>query len=154
MTGVDVSILSLLEGSLPKSTFASGEKPAVSYFDYVIDGVALRPLLATENIGVLSNEWDSVELARHLLGEGSISHRIEDRALIYGCAVCLDVECGGITAEITRVGNHIRWDKIETFEIDWGGDCSAAYTPTNIGPFTFDYEQYRAALAPFLAAPK
>jgi hypothetical protein len=146
-----VSTLAFAPVSLPKEGLSGNlSRSAATFFDFVIDGVPLRPVLRTDDIGVLSDAWDSDLLARHLLLDASIDDRLENRALIYGCRECLDINCGGITAEISKSVDRIRWERIDRLSIDWIAGCDLEFEPIDAGPFTFDLAQYRTALQPFL----
>jgi hypothetical protein len=147
--GVALSTLELTAVSLPKEQLSEHSfRSAISFFDFVVDGSSLRERLRTENVGVLSKDWDSATFVRQLLLEEPGEDRLDGRRLVYACRECLDVECGGVAATITRVAAHIRWD-LEGYWIDHA-DGRLMLEPTTIGPIEFDASQYRSILESFL----
>jgi len=136
--------------NLPKEQLSGGSfRSAVSFFDFIVDGSSLRELLHTENVGVLSKDWDSRPFAQQLLLKEPGFPRLEGRRLIYGCRECLDVDCGGIAATITRVGDLIRWE-LQEYWIDHA-ENRLMLEPTAIGPLEFEASQYQSTLDSFLA---
>jgi len=144
---------------LPEENLSvGGRQKARAFFDFVVDGRSLREMLRTPNIGVLSDDWDSRTAARELvLAEpvdgGAVDPEFIGHVLIYACRECGDVWCGGVAAKITRSGGRIRWAEISNYWINWGSAESAehfVFDPADVGPFDFDFEQYRSTLKPFL----
>jgi hypothetical protein len=145
-----VGTFSLALVALAQEVSEASSRRGVSFYEYVVDGSPLRDLIRTNDVGVLSDDWGSDGLARQLLVENPFDERLEGRALIYGCRECLDIDCGGIAARISRFEDRIRWDVIERYWVDDEED-RLVFRPTNVGPFEFDLAQYRAALEPFLS---
>ena len=109
-------------------------------FDFVVDGVSLRPLLRTDNTSTL-RPWDRPQgFARELVdGDGSL----EGRVPIYACRKCwvkLDTWDGGHAVRIGRSNERIIWHEIEEFGNSVGDT------------FEFELEQYRTVLEPFLSS--
>jgi len=135
--------------SLPEERVAErARRIAVAFFDFVIDGIPLRSELRTADIGVLSDNWDSGELARQFAGETSVDARLGGRALVYGCRECLDVDCGGIAVKIVGLGDRVRWNVLEQFWMDHEQGCFV-FESTDVGPFEFDSTQYLSVLERF-----
>ncbi len=109
----------------------------------------MRQLLRTDNVGVLSERWDSKGFARQLLLKEAAESRLEGRALIYGCRECLDLDCGGIAAKVMRVGKRIRWESLERYWVDHEQD-RFVFKPIDVDPMEFDFDQYCSTLEPFL----
>jgi hypothetical protein len=144
-----ISTFGLTPISLPRVQLSENSyKSAAEFFDFVIDGSALLPTLKTHDIGVLSHDWNGAELARQLLLEAPSDPRLKGGTLIYGCRECLDVACGGIAVKIARVNGHITWSPLERYWFDAGHD-EVLFKSTKIGPFEFDFAQYKTALEGF-----
>jgi hypothetical protein len=131
-------------------------RSASDFYEYVIDGMPLRVQLRTADVGVIAgfqapNDYNRY-LARHLLPglEEALDPRLDDRAILYGCRECLDIECGGIAASISQIGDGIRWDKFVSFGRLYDADDNWILEPIDIGPFEFDLEEYRSILSPFV----
>jgi hypothetical protein len=151
----EISVLALTSVSLPHEEVPPvGYRSAVTFLDYVIDGVPIRSLLGIEEVGVLSKDWDSKDFARRLVLDESTNpdlgaRALDGRAIVYGCRECLSVDCGGVAVKVTQVGNRIRWGEFEEFSTDWER-CCLAFTPMGGGGYEFDVAQYRSMLEPFL----
>src|SRR5579862_1723330 len=115
---VKVSVLTLVPASRARSERYGVKKRGLTFFDYAVDGVALRPVLSTEFIGLLSDEWPGSGSARALVLEQPENPRMLGRVRLYGCPECLDINCGGIATRISRDGDRIRWDRLEEFQYD------------------------------------
>lgn len=137
--------------SLPKEYLGSGAYcSAARFYDFMIDGMSLRATLGTPNVGVISDDWDSSDLARQLIGEMTIDQRLEGRSLIYGCRECLDVDCGGITVKVSRTGATVQWKDFEEFWSD--PDGGLVFAPIDATLYRFDAKEYRAALERFISS--
>ncbi len=146
----NVSILTLAPVSLTRVDLSEqAHQSARNFFDFVINGAPLRPMLKADDVAVLSDDWSTSDFARQLLLEASGDHRLEGRAQIYACRECLDINCGGIAVKVTAVGNRVRWESFEKFWPDYETD-SFEFEPIHAGPYEFDLSQYRSALKRFL----
>jgi hypothetical protein len=147
-----VNDFALTHVSLPREE-ASG-RSAADFFDFIIDGKSLRDRLRSANVGVLSHAYPSPDLARHLRLEGT-DPLLAGLTLLYGCRQCLDTLCGGQAVKIDIVDGRVRWSEIQSYWIDLTAHESAEELQlrgTRVGPFEFDLNQYREALAPFLSS--
>ncbi|HET9392263.1 MAG TPA: hypothetical protein VFO29_01885 [Candidatus Rubrimentiphilum sp.] len=143
------SELTLVPVSLAQVLSKDGNRSAKDFFDFVIDGISLREVLKTDDVAVLSDQWDSSDFARQLLSEASGDQRLEGRAQIYGCRECLDIECGGIAVSVTRVGDRVRWETFAKFWPDYEYD-RFTFEPVLAGRYEFDLSQYRGTLQRFI----
>ena len=117
------------------------------YYDFVIDGHSLcQQRAARLLIGCLG--WPSGHEAAksRLLGEapGDFS---DGRVSLLLCPECGDLACGAISLRVRREGKWIHWEEFGLqfdYEEDW--------ERVDLGPFTFEFDPYRAAIrgAPLL----
>jgi len=142
--------------SVPREELPGGlYRSARSFYDYVIDAVEMRSMLPSADSGVLGDRWDSTTFARQLIADVAGDSRLGGRTQIYGCGECLDIYCGGIAAVIVRRGDRIEWSRIERFDMQYrdAGEhvvAELAFTTLALGPYEFDFDEYRMSLARFL----
>ena len=124
-----------------------------------------RPLLdlvgeinphVTDVVSLLDDTWPDSEIQFIRQITGRARRDVEYDALepgrlpLYGCAECLDIQCGALTALVERSadGATVRWS-----DLRW----EDTYTPheeiadlSALGPFTFDAQRYDALLTGLL----
>jgi hypothetical protein len=129
---------------------AGGSQAARTTFDFVIDGRSLFDAVDGENLdlcGVLDCErpdWNAPEVARLLLE--ATPPVPGGRQMIFVCPECGDLGCGAITCEVVRDGDAVVWRRF-SFENDYDEKMSDFESYASLGPFRFEWVQYRELLA-------
>ncbi|MEU8530603.1 MULTISPECIES: oxidoreductase [Streptomyces] len=123
------------------------------FLDFVVDG---RPLLQE------LSELDAVsplaaDVPPEIFGEDVRRLLLEaepplagGRCVLYACPECAGLDCGAVTAVVERDGDAVVWR-----DFAWQTDEDVDLERDGyhgIGPFRFRADEYRAALAPLLAA--
>jgi hypothetical protein len=114
------------------------------FLDYTVDGDALlnerfrRDLVSC--LGWFDSEEDEVAAQRLLLDRPP---DVEGRVLIYVCAECGDVYCGGLTAIIEQRGDEIVWRDFA--DSNYLGDWEHEPLP-HLGELRFDSKDYGTAI--------
>ena len=117
----------------------------VEYLDFIVDGQSVMGLVGGDFascLGWMLPEANDAALRRLLLEEPA--DLPNNRRSLYLCPECGDLGCGGVTIEITQIADTIVWRSFgyENNYSDWVE--FEGYE--NIGPFTFNAEQYRSIL--------
>ena len=115
------------------------------YFDFKVSDSYLSEKLRTKNydmIGAIcksnNKKYELSKISEFLLEKES---ELESgRIIIYGCAECLDIYCGAITAQIESKDDTIVW---HSFGYENGFEEIEFEKYKEIGPFKFDKKQYK-----------
>ena len=115
------------------------------YFDFKISESYLSDLLNTmkyDMIGAISKS-NNKEYEHSKIKEFILENEPElesGRIIIYGCAECLDIYCGAITAQIEAKNDIIVW---HSFGYENGFEDIEFEKYKEIGPFNFEKNQYK-----------
>ena len=115
-----------------------------TFMDFVVNGKALSELIGRDLIsclGWLPAPSNDEHLKRLLLLSGT--DLPSGRRSLYVCPECGDPGCGVIGAVIEQIGREITWRDF----VHEGGSSEIAPESLEVGPFRFDADQYRSALA-------
>jgi hypothetical protein len=127
-------------------------RPELVVLDLLIDGTSLLDMVRAlrPNFSLRSPLWVGYPLvrshARALLGEGPSDVHPRDPAdhvALLMCPHCATGGCGVLSARLIRDGSRVHWTDIGRQIRDLG----------DLGPFTFDADQYDEVLRPLLNAP-
>ncbi|MBU2662408.1 hypothetical protein KOI35_02680 [Actinoplanes bogorensis] len=122
-------------------------RPTLRTLDLVIDGTSLLDRVFTQlpTFSLRSPLWIGYPLvvthARALLGGGPSDLADDDPAdhvALFMCPSCAIGGCGVLSARLTRDGNRVHWT-------DVGRQIRGV---ADLGPFTFDADQYDGVLRP------
>jgi hypothetical protein len=119
-------------------------KESLFFLDFKIGNIILSKHLNTSHIGVLSVNR---RYANYLLGL-EISQFTSDRAPLYVCSCCHDLDCGAITAHIRFSDELVVWSDFG-YQGVGRSDYSQSGFLANTGPYAFSLEQYRLTLTPY-----
>lgn len=120
------------------------ESPLTS-IDFIVDGQSLFEILQAEKhdlVGAFSPRWGDIkEIAQVFLKKGKSYPYLEGRhfdrrVLMYCCAECGDIGCGGITAKIVQEDGFMKWFHF-AYE---SGSRRRRYQ--KVGPFYFKPDDY------------
>lgn len=124
-------------------------KTARTYLDFVVDGSSLGKLTGSKKqdlVSFLATGFTEVEVdkafRRLLLDQPA--DLPGNRRSIYVCGECGDVGCGAVTVEILDTDNGIVWRNFG-YENNWENKINFSGLE-QIGPFTFQKNQYRETL--------
>ena len=130
-----------------------------AYLDFVVDSHPLKELIDAQDgyhdqVGVLGNGFlpEAQTHWRSILLSEKASELETGRIELYVCANCGDIGCGSITVGMTVDERQVTWKDFgneRNYEIDEGDGLVYKEGLENIGPFTFDRQQYREALLSF-----
>lgn len=127
-----------------------GERKARrSFFDFVVDGEPLYPIISGAGIDNITPLWlDSGAAAvaaavGRLLGQQP-GDAPGGRVSVYVCAECGDLGCGAVTVELTVHPDAVTWS-------DWGFQTDYEEEVhrdrvASLGVLTFDRREYEAVL--------
>jgi hypothetical protein len=129
---------------------AGGSKTARTTWDFVVGGASLFDAVRGEDLdlcGVLDvarRDWNVSAVASLLLEAPPPVPG--GRQMIFVCPECGDLGCGAITCEVLRDGEVVTWQRFG-FENDYDEKMSDFDSYQGLGPFRFDWQQYRQILA-------
>ena len=118
------------------------------YLDFVVDGQSLADILGCGQVGSLG-AWMSESdesLVRQLMREEPSPSLGEGRVELYVCSLCGDVGCGAESVAVTIDGNQVVWDAF-CYENGYAPELTDRESYAPVGPYRFDLDQYRQALA-------
>lgn len=114
------------------------------YFDFMIDDVSLSEILNINEWGMIGAllkatpaTYSLEKLEELMFKRKSILQN--ERVLMYGCAECLDIGCGAITAEMNRFNEQVTW---KAFAYENGYEATDFEEYHKVGPFEFEASQY------------
>lgn len=118
--------------------------PRRDYLDFVIDGVSLQDRLGVGHLaGSLGWSSSSADAEhRQRLALRAPPETATGRVALCVCPACCGLDCGAVTARITRDGDDIVWSEF-CFE-DQPGVATENFP--GIGPFRFDRAAYRRTI--------
>lgn len=127
-----------------------------TFLDLVVNGASLWERLGKPHdmVSVLCAEFSEAETSKALgvLLLDSESELPDDRRLLFVCAECGDLGCGAITVSVQRKNEKVVWSDFG-YENDYEvGVRREGYT--DVGPFEFEFSQYRSCLLNALATLK
>ena len=129
---------------------AGGSQTARTTWDFVVGGASLFDAVRGEDLdlcGVLDvarRDWNVSAVASLLLEAPPLVPG--GRHMIFVCPECGDLGCGAITSEVLRDGEVVTWQRFG-FENDYDEKMSDFDSYKSLGPFRFDWQQYRQILA-------
>lgn len=118
-------------------------------FDFVVSGQSLYAHLAGKSydmvgaLGWLPDEFNQRIIEQLLLQ--SEPPVVGNRQMIFVCAECGDLGCGALTAEVVREGETVVWQGFG-YENDYDPAMSDFGRFASVGPFRFDWTEYRAVI--------
>ena len=150
-------------GQEKRARYVPWLREPLSQLDFTIDGGLLSETLRTlevprpevfgldpfDMLSVVDLAWPA-EAASSLRQLAGVEPRLLDwplapgRLPLYVCQMCADIGCGAITVEVTRGVGVIAW---QAFQMENGyTNQSEMIDLSGLGPFTFDANEYQAAL--------
>jgi hypothetical protein len=144
-----ISTLTLEERNRYRSD--SSAYPGRSFFDFVIDGVALYDMMGQRR-DLVSTLWTKPEVpaerqryARRLLTlePGDVPG---DRVSLYVCPECGDLGCGAITMKIEVGVGEVRW-----FDFGYENTYEDRIPFDTVGPLSFDRQEYERLIGQFIS---
>lgn len=111
--------------------------------DFIIDGESLYKMLRAgerDSVGLFSRGWDNEKSAKEYKLEAK-SDLDDGRILVFGCAECLDIGCGGFTMKIEFDGENFIWSDF-AFENNYDDSMTERECYGSVGPFIFSKDAY------------
>jgi hypothetical protein len=132
----------------PFQNLGGATKSERIYVDFLIDGEPLSEILETREMDMIG----AIGISEHLDFELRMIKEFRlttppmldnGRTIIYGCAECLDIGCGAITAGIEEKDGRIVWSRF-AYENGYAETDFEEYG--QLGPYQFDSKQYHEEL--------
>ena len=118
-------------------------KTLVTSIDFIVDGQSLFEILQAEEnnlVGTFSPRWKNGKETAKIFLQKKKPDLEDGRVLIYCCAVCGDIDCGGITVKMIQEGDFIKWFD---FADNYGdSNTTKRQFQQKIGPFYFKFGDY------------
>jgi len=118
----------------------SGGKTERWSWDFVVDGQSLHARIGGDVVGALGWSdavWESAVVER-LQGRAAPDFP-PDRVALYVCPECGELDCGAVTASITRAGDVLTWSN---FAFQNGPEIVNDAQRIALEPFHFDRGAY------------
>jgi hypothetical protein len=125
------------------------------HLDFVIDGLSLYAaahVAKYDLVGTLG--WAMPDQEERIVSELLLetpTRKSGDRQALFVCPECGDLGCGGITAVVERNGTEVVWRDF-VHENDYDVSSTDRESFEHLGPYSFDFQQYREALNAALSA--
>ena len=117
----------------------------VTSIDFIVDGQSLFETLQAKKhdlVGPFSSPmYQHYKKTEKIFLQKKKSDLNNERVLIYCCAECGDIDCGGITAKIVQEGNFMKWFDF-AYENNYNDEMTDRQSYQKIGPFYFKLNDY------------
>ena len=116
-------------------------KRSGKYLDFLVSGRSLKELLNivdSEHVTLLG-EWFSFTNVNNFIEQLKGNHK--ERVEFYVCPHCGDIDCGAITADVTKKNNKVYWHNFTH------GTSSEIFTSYSLPPIEFNYDDYITSLS-------